>query len=325
MGGLTQSIGNNTIDQVTGPDIALSGGVSDTTIENNILVVAAGSAIHVTADSEGGFASDYNLFDVSGTGVVGSWEGISFPTLASWYYELGFDQNSQSGNPMFVSPSGPDGILGFGAATGPTGVIDNSSAIGFTKTGSWTTLAAGVNGSSLTTAARSGATASWTFTGLTPGEVYQAAVTWPDNSDTGTAYYTVTNNGTVLTASILNQDAGAPNGLTSNGTTYAVVGQFVATGTTEVLMLSSDTGGSAIADAALLQPLGINGGADDDFHLEAGSPAIDAGDPTSPWVAEPARNGFRINQGYDGGSTQAQVSGPTQSIQVLTPPGLAKY
>ena len=55
--------------------------------------------------------------------------------------------------------------------------------------------------------------------------------------------------------------------------------------------------------------LGGNVGADDNFHLTANSPALDAGDPTSDFAAEPAPNGSRINLGHLGGTSQADTSG----------------
>ena len=75
----------------------------------------------------------------------------------------------------------------------------------------------------------------------------------------------------------------------------------------------------------LLTPIGFNSGGSNDFHLQPGSPAIDAGDPTSPFVQEPSPNGGQINQGYDGDTPQAQVSPSAATVQVLSPGGLAKY
>ncbi|MDO8598265.1 MAG: right-handed parallel beta-helix repeat-containing protein, partial [Sulfuricaulis sp.] len=48
---------------------------------------------------------------------------------------------------------------------------------------------------------------------------------------------------------------------------------------------------------------GGNFGADDNFHLAAISPALDAGDPDSNFSAEPAPNGSRINVGHFGGTS----------------------
>ena len=93
--GANQSIVNNTIDDLTGSGIVIGGNAVSTTIENNIIVVPAGPAIVVAPTAEGGFASDYNLFDVgssstvsgSTTGTIGVWENVSYTDLATWYYE----------------------------------------------------------------------------------------------------------------------------------------------------------------------------------------------------------------------------------------------
>ena len=43
----------------------------------------------------------------------------------------------------------------------------------------------------------------------------------------------------------------------------------------------------------------------------APSPTVDAGDPTTPYLAEPAPNGGRVNQGYDGNTANRRhKSGP---------------
>jgi predicted outer membrane repeat protein len=55
-------------------------------------------------------------------------------------------------------------------------------------------------------------------------------------------------------------------------------------------------------------PLFTDAGAGD-FTLQSGSPCIDAGDPLSPYVAnEPLPNGFRLNMGYLGGTSKAEIT-----------------
>jgi parallel beta-helix repeat protein len=67
--------------------------------------------------------------------------------------------------------------------------------------------------------------------------------------------------------------------------------------------------------------LGGAGGADDNFHLATNSPALDAGDPTSDYAAEPAPNGSRINLGHLGGTAQADTSGNQRILRLLSPNG----
>jgi hypothetical protein len=53
---------------------------------------------------------------------------------------------------------------------------------------------------------------------------------------------------------------------------------------------------------------GIDDGLDDDFHLQNGSPAVAAGDPSSDDSAQPAPTGGRINLGAYGDTAQATTT-----------------
>src|SRR5262249_17910733 len=53
---------------------------------------------------------------------------------------------------------------------------------------------------------------------------------------------------------------------------------------------------------------GVDGGQDDDFHLQNGSPAVAAGDPSSDYSAQPAPTGGRINLGAYGNTPQATTT-----------------
>jgi parallel beta-helix repeat protein len=59
---------------------------------------------------------------------------------------------------------------------------------------------------------------------------------------------------------------------------------------------------------------GINGGADDNFHLQNGSPAVAAGDPASDPSSQPAPSGGRINLGAYGGTPEATTTAPAGVI-----------
>ena len=131
-GGDYESIVNNTIDEQSAIGIYVGGAAVNTTIENNIIVDVSGPALDIAPTAEGGFFSDYNLFDVgaqstlsgSTVGTIGIWEGVSYTDLATWYYELGFDQHSQLGNPDFVSDA--TGVQGFGSPSGQTTFYSSS-------------------------------------------------------------------------------------------------------------------------------------------------------------------------------------------------------
>ena len=59
--------------------------------------------------------------------------------------------------------------------------------------------------------------------------------------------------------------------------------------------------------------------ANGNFHVQLTSPTIDAGNPTSEFVAEPNPNGGRINQGYDGDTAQAATSSSATAVDVTSP------
>ena len=92
-GSAASAIGN-TVYQQNGPAIVVQGAEPNNTLENNIIWVVGGPAIQVAADTELGFSSDYNLFDLGAGGVIGNWGGTTITTLASWIFELGFDQTA---------------------------------------------------------------------------------------------------------------------------------------------------------------------------------------------------------------------------------------
>ena len=86
-------------------------------------------------------------------------------------------------------------------------------------------------------------------------------------------------------------------------------------------------GNSVTANPLFTDPDGaddILGNDDDNFHLQADSPAIDAGDPQSYFLREPSPNGGRVNVGSYGNTEEATIS-PTQLVQVLDPNGLEKF
>ncbi len=68
----------------------------------------------------------------------------------------------------------------------------------------------------------------------------------------------------------------------------------------------------------------IDYGADDNFSVQAFSPAMDRGNPNTAYALEPLPNGGRINLGGSAGSILAETSAP-QVVQVLSPQGLEKF
>ncbi len=337
-GGNDAMLLNNTIYEVQGTGILLTSQpvtasyteyMRNTTVENNIISVTNAPAITIAPTAETALYSDYNFFNLTGTAAaMVNWEGVNYTTLANWYYAAGQDQHSQTGNPQFVNPNGGNGTLGFNGTPGSTIVVTASSASGFATKGVWTAYSAGGGGDgakALQTAANSGGSAIFTLTGLTVGAYYQAAVNWPSNFIAGTAAYTVRDsNGVALAEGLLDQYNPASSGITADGVGYTPIGIFVASTGSVTITLTGSNGSVVIADGALVQRVGGNFGTDDNFHLKTTSLAIDAGDPATPYAAEPLPSGGRVNQGYDGDTTAAQVSAAAQTVQVTGPAQFTK-
>ena len=182
--------------------------------------------------------------------------------------------------------------------------------------------AAAEGGEYITTPSGSGSSAAtWTFSGLTPGATYQVAVSWVASSLLASdAPFTVLDGSQLLSLSY-QSERNAPG--TPGTPAWQTLGYFVASSGTLTVQLSNASQGTVAADAAMLQQIAGNGGGDDDFHVAAGSPTIDVGNPAILVGQEPAPNGGRINLGSDGGTAQATPSQP-QVLQVLTPGPLEK-
>ena len=104
---------NNTIYEPQGDGIDILDQSKNVQLRNNIIWVQSGYDISVTADSEVGFASDYNILYTSGTGQVGLWDQVARPTLAAWQVADLTDADSQALNPLFVNPLGSAGVAGY--------------------------------------------------------------------------------------------------------------------------------------------------------------------------------------------------------------------
>ncbi len=66
---------NNTVYQLFGNAITVDANTPNIHLRNNLLWVNAGYAISVDTTSQTGFTSDFNLFQTTGTGQVGFWQG----------------------------------------------------------------------------------------------------------------------------------------------------------------------------------------------------------------------------------------------------------
>ncbi len=120
---------NNTVYQPLGVGVRVTESSSgnptqNVELRNNIIWTQVGYDINVYSNSQQGFDSNYNLLYTTGTGQVGYWQG-DFATLRDWQFEVGQDAQSITGDPEFLDPAGPDGILGEDPSTGVDGGQDD--------------------------------------------------------------------------------------------------------------------------------------------------------------------------------------------------------
>jgi len=323
-GGTNGSFDGNTVYQLTGDALKVDTSAQTLTIRNNIFSVRGGFAVNVDNNSQLGLFADYNFYDIGGTGVLGKWGPASFSSRDEWFYKLGLDQHGQTGDPQFVDPDGADGVLGF--ATTPLGspmYIDDGD-IGYSEIGTWTNkTTAGFQGDFRTVnVGNKDKSAVFTFSGLTPGNYYNVAATWPaGGSGFSTAEFTV-QTGNTKSSPINFSQVTASSGFNENGVNWQTLGQYRADATTLTVTVTGFFT-NIIADAARLQQVIGDNGLDDDFTVQITSPTIDAGDPTSSFALEPTPNGTRVNMGSTGNSAKAALS-PDQIVQVLSPGGLEK-
>ena len=116
----TVHVYSNTIYQDTGNGVEVFG--QSARLADNILSAHDGFPI-VVAHGATDLTSDYNLFDSGNSGPMALWGDREFADIETWIYELGQDRHSIFGDPRFIDPAGPDGILGYDAS----GAIDGSS------------------------------------------------------------------------------------------------------------------------------------------------------------------------------------------------------
>ncbi len=313
-------IENNTINQGnTGSGVHLESQSANVSVRNNIFSVAGGYAIDVVQDSQVGFASDYNTLFTIGSGKLGLWGSHQFTDRADWTFELGFDQHSQTTDPLLVDPAGPDGTPGFGtAALGPVQYLDENNAV---LTGTWTTRTTAGYAGDYADSNAAGATATWSLSGLVPGHYYQIAATWPAVGS-NTTQATIRDGASVLWSDTLDQRF-APTDFADQGVMWKRFGTF-SVNSTQLQVTFTKGSSLAVADALrLVEVAGASTALDDDFSVSTLSSTIDAGDPNFEFTSEPSPGGDRINLGHTG-NTGAAATSAAQFVQVLSPNGLEK-
>ncbi|WP_083749014.1 right-handed parallel beta-helix repeat-containing protein, partial [Pelomonas sp. KK5] len=334
----TQGIVNNTIRQTGGRAIDVQANAANVRIVDNIFATVDAQNIVVPSNSQNGYYSDYNLFagnqDSATAPIFINWQGHDFDTLLNWRFETGNDVHSQIGNANFADADGADDLSGWSTAPiGAARILDDGD-IGVAFTGSWTTVTTGTSGFQNDRREASGYVtgsganyATYTFTGLTAG-TYVIAASWNDTNGAASNTLFSVYDGLATTGNLTrNFRVGQntlPSDYTANGAKWRDLVTVVVTGDTLTVRISDQGSyGKIIADAVKIQQIVGDAGADDDFHLAAGSPGVDGGDPTLTYVMEPVNNGARIDQGAYGNTPEATQS-PAPLIQVNGPDSYAK-
>ncbi|MCA9135262.1 MAG: right-handed parallel beta-helix repeat-containing protein, partial [Planctomycetales bacterium] len=336
-GGSGSQIINNTISQTVGTGIRLTQNSWYTDIRNNIIEVFSGPAFTIDSSSQYQIKSDFNVIHTPAAGTLGLWEDIPFDDQSEWYHQLGLDQHSIVGDtslsdPMFVDPDGPDNRRGFSEGLiGSPIVIDDGDA-GFATTSNWNTVSTGGYGGDYLTGPRVGSdipTATWTFSGLQGGGTYKVAATWGTGTYSTTADYHISDPTGRLAVVRKSQFNLAPDDFVDGSVPWENLGTFTITGDKlTVVLYADDVNRETVADAIRIQRIFGDTGADDDFHIELASPAVDAGefsdvDIPRLYLDEPLPNGSRVNAGAFGGTDQATISADA-TISLVTPGNFEK-
>lgn len=131
-------------------------------------------------------------------------------------------------------------------------VVDDGAS-GYSRAGAWQIVAsAGYSGDTSWASARSGASATWTFAGLAPGQ-YRLAGTWSGSRLNATdAPVTVTSDGKTLASLRINQQRSSST-YTSGGASWQNLGTFTVSGNSLVVRLGTATSGRVQADAMRLE------------------------------------------------------------------------
>ncbi|MDR4483514.1 MAG: S8 family serine peptidase [Nitrospirales bacterium] len=192
---------------------------------------------------------------------------VVFPmqaTVGTYTLHLGPEIQDNLGRPM---DQDRDGIVGeplhdrftvvFRLLPPPTALILDDGEAGYSASGGWTTYTGvGTQGDFAYKAVGSGTeTATWTLSGLLPGQ-YQVAVTWQSYTNRALdARYTVLDGAMALGTVTIDQRQ-APVGLVENGVLWQDIGMYQLVGDTLVVRLSDQAGPAGsyvIADAVRVE------------------------------------------------------------------------
>jgi hypothetical protein len=195
-------------------------------------------------------------------------------------------------------------------------IVDNGDA-GYARTGGWTTvtntLAYGLDYDYAASGTGNG-TATWSFTGLTPGS-YQVFTRWvPFTNRATNASYAVRDGATLLGSATVNQQI-APAGELSNGITWQSLGFFQTASGNLAVQLSNAANGFVIADAVRVVANGIPPQVPE-MNVAGASQSIATGDAT-PAVEDGTQFGS-VNVGADSGPHTFTINNTGNAALVLT-------
>jgi parallel beta-helix repeat protein len=326
---------NNTVYQEVGDAVRLEY-AANTAVRSNILWGRAGYDLSVADSARAGLGSDYNALYATDLGKVAFWEGHEFATRLDWFWAVGQDEHSHSlgaganpavPDPRLTDPDGADDVLGVSRqlVPGTQRIIDDGD-VGFQATGTWSAGVPGHGADSLEANGADGSSvATWTFSGLEAGGLYEVAVTWPERWDLAWDAPFVVLDGTARAATVPVDQRYAPSDFQEDGVSWRRLGTYwTSSGQLTVRLANTASGGTTVvADAVRIQRLVGNRGGDDDFRPLADSPTIDRGSPEDYYLAEPWPNGGRVNQGHTGNTSEA-VASPAALVQVISPNGWEK-
>jgi len=201
----------------------------------------------------------YSLVSGFGTSLLSPGQTTNFVVQLEAFNQgsytgiISFDSNDADENPFDFSVSGSVSL------SQPTPWIIDDGDAGYSAGGGWTVYnGIGTQGDFSYKGVGGGATATWTQTGLAPGD-YRVSVTWESYSNRATdAPYTVLDGSTALGTVPINQRQ-APTGFVENGVSWQDLGVFQLNGSTLAVQLSDLAGPSGsyvIADAVRLERVG---------------------------------------------------------------------
>ena len=107
---------------------------------NNIFDIRSGSAYWIDNNSQQGFGSDFNLFQLGESAVLGTFNNNDYDSLADWTSAVALDRHSLTADPGFVDHDGADLVFGFSTAAISAGQILDDQSANFSPAEEWKSL-----------------------------------------------------------------------------------------------------------------------------------------------------------------------------------------